>query len=478
MRFKKALLINPYYPHTRFGAFRPPAGLGYIAEALKRGNIEYDVLDMALGHRMHALLHKIKTFSPDLIAVNMMTYMYKNTYKILSAIKDKFPDKKIVLGGPHISAAKEDILNNCSAVDYGVVYEGEKTILELCNGNAIGTIKGFLYRDGTAVKYTGDREFEGNLDGVYFPTYHGFELEKYMLKEIDIVTSRGCPYGCTYCTVRLVSGRTVRMRSALHVAGEIEYWHKRGYSSLAIADDNFSYDKDRVHKICDEISARGLAGLKLRCGNGLRADRIDGDLLKHMKEAGFCHIAFGVESGSDIVLKAMKKGEDARTLEKAIRTATELGFDVTLYFIIGLPQETKSTLEETYRLAARYPVMEAKFFNPIPYPKTELFNWAESNNRLLIPPEKYLNDFNSFVFEPVYETKEFTAGERKRALKHSEKIRKGILVKSIRKKLRKYGPFAYLFAWFYTIPFIERSFRENIRFRRFVDFVTFAREGV
>ncbi|NQT22321.1 MAG: radical SAM protein [Candidatus Omnitrophica bacterium] len=478
MRYRRILLLNPYYPYTRFGAFRPPAGLGYIAEALRRQNIEYDVLDMALGYRRSALMKRVKEFSPDLIAITMMTYMYKNTYSILAGIKDKFPDVKIAAGGPHIATSGEDVLKECEAIDFGIVCEGENAIVELCKNKEINTIKGLLYKEGASIAYNGDRPFTENLDSIPFPTYEEFELNKYMLKEIDLVTSRGCPYGCIYCTVRLASGTNVRMRSASYVADEIEYWHRRGYRNLEIADDNFSFDKDRVHRICEEISKRRLSGLNLRCGNGLRADKVDYDLFKHMKEVGFCHVAFGVESGSATVLKAMKKGESLEILKKAIKTACELDFDVTLFFIIGLPGETESTLQETFRLASKYPVMEAKFFNPIPYPKTELFQWTKSSNLFLIAPEKYLNDFNSFVFKPVYETAEFSADQRKKALKASDWVRKGILRKSIKKKLRKYGPLAYIFAFLYTIPFIERLFREDIKFRRFVDFVTFAREGI
>ena len=244
-----------------------------------------------------------------------------------------------------------------------------------------------------------------------------------------------------------------------------------------MADDNFSYDKERVHMICDEIIRRKLENLKLRCGNGLRADKVDIALLKHMKDAGFCHIAFGVESGNDIVLQAMKKGETREILEKAINIGCQAGLDVTLFFIIGLPGETIDTVQDSFEVALKYPVLEAKFFNPIPYPKTELFRWAESNKLFLIKPEKYLNDFTSFIFKPVYETKDFSVKERIKTFKHSDMVRKGILKRSVRRKLKRYGPLAYIFAYLYTIPFIERAFRENVGFRKLVDLITSAREG-
>jgi len=478
MKYRKVLLLNPYYPYTRFGAFRPPAGLGYVAEALKISGVTYAVLDMPLGYRLHSLIKRIAAFDPELIMAGMMTYMYKNTYSVFCAVKDRFPDKKLVVGGSHVSVLKEDALKECGAIDLGVVHEGEKTVVDLCKGVRIDEIKGVLYRDGSLVRYTGDRPFADDLDAIHFPTYSGFELKKYMFKEIDLITSRGCPYGCTFCTVRFVSGMPMRMRSASGVADEIEHWYGRGYRNLEFADDNFSFDKARVHLICDEISRRRLRGLRFRCGNGLRADKVDHELLKHMKEVGFKHIAFGVESASNRVLRAMRKGEDRATLEKAIKIACGLGFDVTLFFIIGLPEETRSTAKETFDFAARYPVLESKFSNPIPYPKTALFDWAASNKLFLVPPEKYLNDFTSFVSKPVYATEEFSALERTAALKLSDSVRKGVLKKSIRRKLKRYGVLARLFAYLYTIPAVERAFRENLIFRRLVDLITFAREGV
>jgi radical SAM superfamily enzyme YgiQ (UPF0313 family) len=478
MKYRKVLLVNPCYPHTRFGAFRPPTGLGYIAEALRQEGIPYAVLDMALGYRTKSLIRKIETFGPDLLAVTMLTYMYKNTYGILRAIKDKFPQLAIVTGGAHISTVREQALKECEAIDYGVACEGERTLAALCSGQSAGTIRGLIYRHGSSILYNGDRPYEEDLDTLPFPTYTNFELSKYMLEEIDLITSRGCPYGCIYCTVHLASGNRIRVRSARGVVDEMAYWHEKGYRRLEIADDNFSFYKERVHEICDEIARRKLHGIKFRCGNGLRADKVDRDLLKHMKDVGFCHIAFGVESGSDTVLKAMRKGEDKQTLERAINIACELGFDVTLYFIIGLPEETKENVRETFDLAQKYPIMEARFFNPIPYPKTALFQWAATNKLFLIPSEKYLNDLTSFTTDSVYETPEYTAHDRKAAMRQSDSVRRRILRRSVRHKLKGYGPLALLLAHIYTIPFIERAFRENVPFRRFVDFVTAGREGV
>lgn len=157
-----------------------------------------------------------------------------------------------------------------------------------------------------------------------------------------ILSSRGCPFSCIFCPVSLAIGKRLRVRSAGNVVDEVDYWFKikKGYRRFSILDDNFTFYKERTIAICDEIKKRGLKNIILRCGNGIRADKVDREVLEKMKEAGFTYVSYGVESGSERVLKILKKGETIEQIENAIKTSTELGFDVTLFFVIGAPYET------------------------------------------------------------------------------------------------------------------------------------------
>lgn len=458
-RFERVLLVNPSYPDTHYPvAFRPLTGLGYIAQTLEDNGIEYDFIDLGLGYNTKDLKQKIYLFKPDLIGISMMTFKYANTYLLIKEIKDSYPDIKIVAGGAHISTLREKVLLQCTSVDYGIVLEGEDTIIELCQGKEISEIKGLIYRDeNREVFYNGDRPFNIELDKISFPKYNKFELSKYSEKEISIVSSRGCPYNCIYCPVVLAIGRKLRIRSPEGVVNELEYWCNKGYKRFDFVDDNFTFYKERVYEICDEIEKRGLKNLELHCGNGIRADKVDRDLLKRMKSVGLSYLAFGVEAGNNKVLKALKKSENIDVIEKAIKEACELGFDVTLFFLIGSPGETWADFEESLRLAKKYSIKDVRFYNLIPYPNTELYDWIDKNNYFLKDPQLYLNDASGWINDPIFSTPQMSKEERKKASRKGEQIRRKIRRKSIEQKLKKYGLLGKLGAYLYISNFYQNK---------------------
>ncbi|ODS34595.1 MAG: Fe-S oxidoreductase [Candidatus Scalindua rubra] len=269
---KSVLLVKPNYPGHYKGVIY--AGIGYIAEILEQNGISYKMIDMEFGYKMKQVLQHIKLNDISLVGVSMMTFKFKDTYQIITAIKSAYPEIKTVVGGPHVSTMREEVLQVCNAIDYGVIYEGEMTMLELCQGKPQEEIKGLIYRNGEEIIYTGDRVLESNLDGFPFPKYRKFELDKYS-GAIPLVSSRGCPYNCIYCHVKNVMGRDVRLRSVTNFVDEIEYWCLRGRKRQGIADDNFTFYRNHVIEICEEISSRNLTGLNLILGNGVRADRVD-----------------------------------------------------------------------------------------------------------------------------------------------------------------------------------------------------------
>jgi len=191
MRYNRVLLVNSILATSNTGALRPTAGIGYIAEILSQNKITYDVIDTALGYKMHHLQKKILEFRPDLVGFSMMTFGYKKAYETINEIKTLPVKFDVIGGGSHISTERENVLRECSGIDLGSVLEGEKTIIELCEGKELSEIKGLIYRDSNRVIYTGDREFETDLDSIPFAKYQKFELNKYLTKEIPLVTSRG-----------------------------------------------------------------------------------------------------------------------------------------------------------------------------------------------------------------------------------------------------------------------------------------------
>ncbi|RJQ47410.1 MAG: radical SAM protein [Nitrospiraceae bacterium] len=467
MKYKKVLLVFPDYKGGHFGALRPPAGLGYIAETLKAHNIEYDVVDMAAGASMEELKEKIDSFRPDLAGISLMTFMYRRSYEIISFIKKVNPSLHIIAGGPHISTLRENVLSECPAMDYGAVLEGEQAILELCRGADPSSIKGLIHKSGDTIIFNSERAFIEDLDKVPFPKFEKFPLNKYVTEEIGIVSSRGCPYGCIYCPVKAAIGRQWRKRSADNIIAEIQYWHNKGYRQFSMLDDNFTFDRDRVIELCSRIRDMNLNGLELNCNNGVRADKVNYEILKHMKEAGFAYLAFGVESGNDRVLKNINKGVKMDVIEKAIQDAISLGFKVTLFFIVGSPGETIHDVRDSVNLAMKYPVFDARFYNLIPFPQSKLYDWVKGNGYFTVDAETYLNNSSQWGDTPVFETPDFSGEERIKALRLVRDVRKKIRYNSMKSSLApKLGPAAAVAAKVYVNDWVQDKLMKSGALRR------------
>ena len=434
MRFQKVLLITPPIK-TELGPVRPNIGLGYLAQTLLENNIRYDVLDMLLGYSLRDLKAKVDIFKPDLLGMNLFSNKYKIAYETIENIKKYWPSMHVVVGGPHVSCLRSKVLEECTAIDYGIILEGENALLELCIGEDVKKIKNLIYRDGDKIVFNETREFVDDLDLIPFPTYTGFKIDKY-IEEKSLVSSRGCPYNCTYCAVGTVIGKKVRVRSPKNVVDEIEYWYKKGYRQFSFQDDNFTFYKERVIEICDEIERRGFKDLFLRCA-GARADKLDFNLLKRMKDVGFKTIAIGVEAGNDRILKVLKKGEKFEAIDKAVKLSCEMGFDVYLNFLAGSPYETLSDIKDSIDFALKYPIFYAEWSNIIPYPNTELYDWLCKKGYLLKKPEEYLNDNSTTSNVPIFETPELPYKVRVKILTSLKKVRKKILRRGLTRRLEQ-----------------------------------------
>lgn len=467
MGFERVLLVSPP-SSSRYGGLRVPAGIGYIAQALFDQAIEYDYVDMRIGHTFNHLRKKLLAFQPDLIGISMITLEYKNTYGMISGIKRLLPHSKIVMGGHHVTILKEKVLEECPDIDFGVVADGEKTIIELCNHDVeYENVKGLIFRQDGRVMFAGERPPVGNLDEYAFPRYKKFTMRHYS-KQIPINSSRGCIYQCTFCPNKLI-GRKYRARSVNHFVDEIEYWYSRGYRQFAIDDDNFTLNKKRVYEICDEIERRGLSNLFIRCSNGIRADRVDRQLLARMKEIGVREVGFGVDGGNNKVLAHLKKGETIETIEQAIRDACELGLDVKMFIIVGTPHETKADIEDSIRLARKYPVARVNFNNAIPYPGTEMFDYIKEHNLFITPPEDYLNEVAEEKGVPVFETPELPKEERIKMLKRCHEVEKEVMRDTAYRMYKHYPLAGFFIKRFFNVTLFERLFFKNLLLRNFLE---------
>lgn len=475
MKYRKILFIRASLATAWVGAVSPPVGIAYLVEALRKHGCECRSIDTALGYFPDRIYGEIESFQPDVIGISMLTYKYRDTYRMAEEIRQRFGEVPIIVGGAHVSTLREKVLEACSAFDCGFVREAEDSIVEFCQGRDPSQIKGVIYRGQTGVTYTGDRDYIKDLDAIDWPRDYGISLDSYLSREILVLSSRGCPYSCIFCPVSLAIGKKLRVRSASHVADEIEYWYQKGYRSIAILDDNFTFYKERTLEICQEIGKRGLRDLHLRCGNGIRADRVDREVLEEMKKAGFTYVSYGVESGNDRVLKSLKKGETIEEIEEAIRLSIELGFDVTLFFVVGAPGETMQDLEDSIRVSLKYPVMDVRFYNLIPYPGTELFTWVEQNRCFVKRPEDYLNDASGFSTYPVFETPELPLEARTKAMKLLDRVTRKVRKNALGRKLRTLGVAGrvayYLLGSLYVSNLFQALMRQNKVVRRLLEMV-------
>jgi radical SAM superfamily enzyme YgiQ (UPF0313 family) len=463
MRFKKVLLVSAPAA-SRYGALRVPAGVGYIARSLWDNNIEYGYVDMRIDDSFRELKKRAAVFMPDLIGISMSSLGYKKTYSVITAIKEAMPECRMVVGGHHATILKEKVLQECAAIDFAVVSDGEKTILELCRSNIpIQEITGLAFRDGERISFNGERPPVRDLDEFAFPRYEQFNLRQYS-KQIPINSSRGCPQQCTFCPNKLLA-RKYRSRSPNHFVNEIEYWYERGIRQFAIDDDNFTFEKPRVLQICDEIEKRGMKNLFIRCSNGLRADRVDKELLTRMKEIGVREVGFGVDGGNNRMLKYLKKGETIETIDRAIKTACEIGLDVKLFFLCGSPHERAEDIEDSIKLARKYPVARVNFNNPIPYPGTEMYEYVKERNLFLVRPEEYLNEVAENKGIPLFETPELPLKERLRMLKKGHRVEKEVMKNTVQRMFSRHPMLANVIKHLFIVGLFERLFFQNLFFR-------------
>jgi radical SAM superfamily enzyme YgiQ (UPF0313 family) len=392
----------------------PHAGIGYIAAMLRKYDHSVKIADMRLYPEYNYLYGMIKSFKPDIIGITTASRGYKIAYSLITRIKKDF-FIPIVIGGAHASTIHEKILEECEA-DYSIIGEGEYTMLELVEKNDLETIKGLCWKKENKIIKNDFRPFNKELDELAFPAYELFELDKFIEKRIPIVSSRGCPFQCTYCSVKLVMGMPFRYRTPENVVQEIEYWVKKGFNQFEFTDDNFTCIKSRAEKICDMIIEKNL-NITFLLGNGIRADKVDESVLRKLKQAGCVYIAYGVESINPYVLKVIKKHETPEVIEKAIVMTQRLKIPIQATFIIGLPGSTFKTFLEDLNFTRRLGISNVRFYNLVPYPGTEAYEWVEENGQFLFDPETYLNDVDYWDENPVFETPKFPKELRKKAYK-------------------------------------------------------------
>jgi anaerobic magnesium-protoporphyrin IX monomethyl ester cyclase len=288
-----------------------------------------------------------------------------------------------------------------------VVGEGERTICEILlaheEGSDLGSIKGIAYRQDGRDSFTPKRELEPDLDRIAFPARDLFPNQAYIdhwkkrfgYAITTVMTTRGCPFCCEFCS-NAVFGESYRERSPENVLDEVEEALSFGYDRIHFADDVFTLNRERMLRLCDEISSRRL-NFKWECLG--RADSIDRETAKAMKMAGCDRIFFGIESGNDSILRLMNKKITAEKARHAVEAAGSAGLRTGAFFILGYPGETDDTLLDTIRFATSLPVDYLSFTMPYPLPGTALCERVKGQVKGEWTANKSLVSDHSLTFE-------------------------------------------------------------------------------
>ena len=404
MCIMKILLINPPY-HDVYSmiasaeGISPPLGLAYIAAFLRDHGHEVRIID---ANAEEITLDKLGQHIPegfDIVGTTSFTPSVNNSGEVLRLAKAKFTQIRTIMGGAHITVAGKETMDEFPEIDFGIVGEGERTALELIDSLAanrpVCSIKGLIFREGTEVIQNERRSPIENLDNLSFPAYDLLPTSLYRLPIHHvgfghkvpigpfslIFTSRGCPMNCTFCASKTIWGKRVRYRSAEDVLSEVRMLVRDfGVKVIDIADDIFTINKKRLHMILDGIIDMQL-NMHFNCLS--RVDTITRSDIRKMKRAGCYLIRYGVESGSQKILKRMRKNIEPEQAIRAFRMTNEAGIACTASFIIGHPGETEETVKETIDLAKRLNSTLNHFFMAVPYPGTELYRIAKREKLIL-----------------------------------------------------------------------------------------------
>jgi len=386
----RVCLVSPPYESdvkSVVGVSSPPIGLAYLASVLRDGH-DVKVLDASiLGYSLNNVKRELKGFYPDVVGITSVTPSIYQAYQVAKIAKDVREDCKVIVGGPHATFLPDQTLRECRYIDIIVRGEGEETIRELVEAFEEGEwakVRGITFRKGNHIISNEPRPFIKDIDEIPFPSWDLLPMDKYQFygqRYATMLTSRGCPFNCSFCASSRLFGGFWRGRNPENVVEEIRILHEKfGIKNVEFIDDTFTLDQKRTERICDEIVREGL---DISWGASSRVDTLSRGLVEKMRNAGCWILFLGIESGCQKILDAIGKRINIEQARKAVKIVKEAGIQVLGSFIIGFLQDTIETVNETIRFAKTLNLDYAEFSVLTPYPGTPIYEHAKKNNLLL-----------------------------------------------------------------------------------------------
>jgi len=392
----KTLLIRPPPVHNILGKLissEVPLGLAYLASYLEKKDQEVEILDLMLSNDpIKDLIKKIKQYKPDLFGLTAFTVEIFNAHRIARVIR-KFSDAPIIIGGLHASALPIETLSEFKNFDIAVFGEGEIVLSNLISAMEsnmdYSNIQGICYRNHNGkIRKNPPQPLIKNLDSLPFPARHKLAINKYrplmenykQLPTTGVSTSRGCPYNCTFCS-KSVYNKTYRYRSAENVIEELkECYYKFRIRDFKFYDECMTVPRNRMISLCQLILKENL-DISWNCYS--RVDTINKNLLQIMKSAGCYHVKYGVESGSNRVLKLMNKQISLKQAVKTIKITSKIGLSSKVSFMLGFPFETEEEIQKTINFSKYLSPDYVTFSITKPFPGTKIYIDALENGDLI-----------------------------------------------------------------------------------------------
>ncbi|KPK04437.1 MAG: hypothetical protein AMJ56_17535 [Anaerolineae bacterium SG8_19] len=415
------MIVNPKFRLPIDTRTTPHLGLAYLAAVSEERGDEVLLFDADVEEE--PITEAIRRFDPEIVGITANTPQVKSAWRTAKAIKS-VKDVPVVLGGPHVSVLPADSVQR-PEVDVVARGEGEPIWIKLCEiiEKASRDQPNFTARDlldpqanhlsgllGISYFTTDGREWHNpdhppiaDLDTLPFPAYHYFKMDRYTnlqpatdavdgAKSFSVMTSRGCPYRCTFCSQSIMPVKW-RARSPENVLAEWQHLvHNMGAQEIGVLDDSANIQVNRLEKIADLLIEHKLNHVPWIFVNGIRANLATTETLGKLKKAGLKRTAFGVESGDPDVLLSIDKKIDHDTIRQAFKNAKAVGLETIGFFIIGLPGETEESMDKTIKFACELDPLIANFSMMTPYPGTKVYEIAKRQGRLL------LEDWEDYIF--------------------------------------------------------------------------------
>jgi len=403
------LLMYPYVNDitAEVAGMLPPLGLSYISSYILQFGYKSEIIDCSgQGIPYSSIPSIVKNKNPKIIGISSTTPVIHRAIELAYLLKSINRNILIVLGGSHVSVLGEELLEEVNAVDIIVKGEGEITFTEILDMHIrqqikIEDIKGISYRNKEKIVSNPPRPNILNIDLIPFPSREVINYPNYRMPTkwnfkgpfATVITSRGCPFLCKFCYVHKMFGRKVRFRSVDNIIKELKVLIQNfGIKDIIFYDDTLTLNKERIVNLCNRIL---IEKINISWGCYSRVDTIDEDIVQIMKKAGCRMISFGVESGSDEILKRMGKGITVEDSINAISICNKHKIETSVSVLVGFPGETVKTIIDTKQFLKRLDPLFVSIFRLIPYPGTILFNYyleQVGKKKLLISDFEKINE--------------------------------------------------------------------------------------